>query len=68
MFIVYEKSSGEMITVYNIRHDKHGYPHFLIYEDGQWKYRSAKHYTPITRDIVCGNFPVMSADVIFADL
>lgn len=30
-------------TVYDIRCDKNGYPHFLIYVDGQWKYVSAKH-------------------------
>lgn len=44
MFTVYEKSSDKAVKVYNVRHDKSGYPHFLIYEDGQWKYRSAKHY------------------------
>lgn len=44
MFTVYEKSSDKAVKVYNVRHDKSGYPHFLIYEDGQWKYKSAKHY------------------------
>lgn len=46
MFTVYEKSSDKAVKVYNVRHDKSGYPHFLVYEDGQWKYKSAKHYTP----------------------
>ena len=34
------------VKVYAIRNDKNGYPHFLIYEDNQWKWKSAKHFTP----------------------
>lgn len=34
------------IKVYNVRDDKNGYPHFLIYENGEWKYVSAKHFVP----------------------
>ena len=30
--------------VYAVRDDKNGYPHFLIYDDGEWKYISAKHF------------------------
>lgn len=37
-------------TVYNIRDDKNGYPHFLIYIDNQWKYISAKHFIPLEED------------------
>lgn len=32
--------------VYNVRDDKNGYPHFLIYEDGEWKYVKAKRFKP----------------------
>lgn len=57
MFTVYKKDSikydeynrdyyGEEVIVYNIRDDKNGYPQFLIHENGEWKYRSAKHYVP----------------------
>ena len=34
------------VSVYNVRDDKHGYPLFLIYDDLQWKYISAKHFIP----------------------
>lgn len=34
------------VSVYNVRDNKHGYPLFLIYEDLQWKYISAKHFVP----------------------
>lgn len=56
LFSVYEKNSIEWdknledyiaktVNVYAVRDDKNGYPHFLICENGEWKYRSAKHYT-----------------------
>ena len=34
-------------TVHNVLNDNNGYPMFLIYKDGQWLYRSAKHFRPI---------------------
>lgn len=34
-------------TVYDIRYDNAGYPHFLFYKDGQWLLRSAKHFKPV---------------------
>ena len=34
------------VKVYAVRDDKNGYPHFLIYEKGEWKYVSAKYFTP----------------------
>lgn len=37
----------ERVNVYSVRDDKNGYPHFLIYENGEWKYVSAKHFVPI---------------------
>lgn len=36
---------ARMVEVYAVRDDKNGYPHFLICENGEWKYRSAKYYT-----------------------
>ena len=44
--IVFEKSGGKGYTVYDITYDKAGYPHFLIYKDGQWIRQSAKYFTP----------------------
>jgi len=46
--IVFDKKTDAAVKVYNVINDKHGYPHFLIYEDGQWKYKSAKNYKGIT--------------------
>lgn len=46
MFDVYKKETDEIVDVYDIRTDRAGYPMFLIYENNQWKYRSAKHFRP----------------------
>lgn len=43
---VKEKSSGVLYEVYDIKYNKAGYPHFLIYKEGQWLMRSAKHFEP----------------------
>ena len=32
---------------YAVRNDSKGYPHFLIYANNQWIWRSAKHFKPI---------------------
>lgn len=54
-FIVYNKDEKDVrflshgVHVYDVTYDKNGYPCFLIYEDGQWKRVSAKHYTPFNR-------------------
>lgn len=44
--IVYEKGSGNGYIVYDISYNKAGYPHFLIYKDGQWIRQSAKYFHP----------------------
>lgn len=44
---VRSKKDSIVVPVYAIRDDKKGYPHFLIYTDGQWKYESAKHFEPV---------------------
>ena len=46
MFNVIDKASEEVRTVYDVRNDNVGFPHFLIYTDGQWVWRSAKHFKP----------------------
>lgn len=43
---VINKSNGKNYMVYDITYDKAGYPHFLIYKDGQWVRMSAKHFRP----------------------
>jgi hypothetical protein len=46
MFLVEDKNTGKTHEVYDIAYDKKGYPHFLIYKDGQWLRLSAKHFKP----------------------
>ena len=45
---VINKDNGKDYKVYDITYDKAGYPHFLIYKDGQWLRMSAKYFRPIT--------------------
>lgn len=45
MFDVCDKETGKMCVVYHVVQSK-GYPHFLIYDDGKWIYKSAKHFKP----------------------
>ena len=41
---------AEKVEVFDIKRDKNGYPHFLIFSDGEWKYESAKHFIPNISD------------------
>lgn len=43
---VINKSSDRLYKVYDITYNKAGYPHFLVYKDGQWVRMSAKHFEP----------------------
>lgn len=43
---VINKNNDKNYTVYDITYDKAGYPHFLIYKDGQWLRMSAKYFRP----------------------
>ncbi len=45
MFLIEKKTSTE-VQVFAVSTDKCGYPKFLIYKDGQWIWRSAKHFRP----------------------
>lgn len=40
------KNNDKSYTVYDITYDKAGYPHFLVYKDGQWLRMSAKNFRP----------------------
>ena len=46
--IVKNKDNDVCYEVYDINYDKAGYPHFLIYKDGQWMRMSAKHFEPVS--------------------
>lgn len=43
---VINKDNGKDYEVYDITYNKAGYPHFLIYDDGQWLRMSAKYFRP----------------------
>lgn len=47
MFTVFNKITDQHCVVYGVRTDKKGYPYFLIYDDPQWVWMSAKHFVPI---------------------
>lgn len=51
LFAVILKETCDIKSVYDVRINKTGYPHFLIYDDGQWKYMSAKHFKPVDEEI-----------------
>lgn len=44
------KDNNEQCVVYDITYDKAGYPHFLIYKNGQWVRMSAKHFRPYNNE------------------
>ena len=43
---VYDVLKECFVEVYDVMYDSTGYPHFLIYRDGQWLRISAKHFMP----------------------
>lgn len=45
---VINKNNGKKYEVIDVTYDKAGYPHFLVYKDGQWIRMSAKHFRPYT--------------------
>lgn len=47
---VVNKKNDEKCQVYDITYDKAGYPHFLIYKDGEWLRLSAKHFRPLSEE------------------
>lgn len=48
LFMVHLKENDWVeVPVYAVRDDKTGFPHFLIYNNGRWKYESAKHFIPM---------------------
>lgn len=46
MFQVQTKATKKPVDVYDVKRDKNGYPHFLVYKDGQWIYLTAKLFEP----------------------
>ena len=48
IFNVINKNNNEKYEVFDIVYNSAGYPHFLVYKDGQWLRMSAKYFRPIT--------------------
>lgn len=49
MFQVQTKTTKKLVDVYDVKcdvRDVNGYPHFLVYKDGQWIYHTAKIFEP----------------------
>ena len=44
------KNNNQKYEIYDITYNKAGYPHFLIYKDGQWLRMSAKYFRPYTSE------------------
>ena len=44
--LVVHKKTEKIFKVYKIKNNKNGYPNFLIYDENQWKWLSAKHFKP----------------------
>ena len=44
------KYNNDIYTVYNVRDDKAGYPHFLIYVAKEWRYISAMYFILVKED------------------
>ncbi len=47
MFKVKEKSTGKIVTVYEIKETMCGFIEFLIYSNKEWQYVSSKSLEPI---------------------
>lgn len=50
MRVIY-KPNGKVYTIYHIRVDNKGYPHFLIKKDNQWIYISAKYFDTLEENV-----------------
>lgn len=46
MIKVVNKNDQKEYEVFHIRNDKTGYPQFLIFQNNQWIYKSAKLFIP----------------------
>lgn len=45
---LYDKYTGKRVDAFAVSEDSHGYPKFLVRQNNEWKWSSAKHY--ITRE------------------
>lgn len=49
LFRVCKKDSEdfESVDVFDVKNDKNGYVHFLVFESDRWMYVEAEHFVPI---------------------
>lgn len=62
-FFVTNKNNGDMYKVYDVVYNKAGYPHFLIYRNGEWVRMSAKHFRPHNQKDDQSSFDKMVTDL-----
>lgn len=46
-FLVRDKETGAVFTVFHIRVDANGEPRFLIYADGEWLYCTSRNFATL---------------------
>lgn len=61
------KNNSKGYQVYDITYDKAGYPHFLIYKDGQWLRMSAKYFRPYNSEDLAKELNDWYKSSIFVD-
>lgn len=60
MIKVVNKNDQKEYEVFHIRNDKTGYPHFLIFQNNQWIYKSAKLFIPTYEFLTEDNNKIIS--------
>lgn len=49
--ILWYKKKSRWAQVLGTTYDSNGYPQFIVYDDGQWRRISAKHFRPAPDDV-----------------
>lgn len=47
---MFKKDTKQIFLIYDIKNNKNGYPHFLVYNfynNNEWTWISAKHFQPM---------------------
>lgn len=58
------KKDNKIYEIYDITYDKAGYPHFLIYKNGEWVRVSAKHFRPTDYTDIVREFNMSSESMM----
>ena len=58
------KKDDKIYEIYDVTYDKAGYPHFLIYKNGEWVRMSAKYFRPVTYTDIVREFNMPSESMM----